>query len=143
MSNNKEINNEEAMQDLVDSFTKSILDKGTSDLKDLGIKKLQNFLIDYGYSTSRSKAIADFITSGKSNDISIDHFYDEDSVVARKLATLDLPKMKGVYDFLDFANKWECFFNDMEDLQEKYVIQDENGNRKFTSQGKLALAEKN
>lgn len=45
MSNNKEINNEEAMQDLVDSFTKSILDKGTSDLKDLGIKKLQNFLI--------------------------------------------------------------------------------------------------
>lgn len=142
MSNNKEINNEEAMQDLVDSFTKSILDKGTSDLKDLGIKKLQNFLIDYGYSTSRSKAIADFITSGKSNDISIDHFYDEDSVVARKLATLDLPKMKGVYDFLDFANKWECFFNDMEDLQEKYVIQDENGNRKFTSQGKLALAEK-
>ena len=51
-------------------------------------------------------------------------------------------KMKGVYDFLDFANKWECFFNDMEDLQEKYVIKDENGNRKFTSKGKLALAEK-
>lgn len=43
MSNNKEINNEEAMQDLVDSFTKSILDKGTSDLKDLGIKKITKF----------------------------------------------------------------------------------------------------
>ena len=57
------------MQELVDSFADAIKEKGASELKDLGIEKLQEFLVEYGYSTAHSKAIAEFLTSGKTNDI--------------------------------------------------------------------------
>lgn len=144
MINNKSMDSSmlrEATQELIDSFANSIHEKGISELVDLGIKKLQDLFINFGYSTAHSKAIAEYITFGKTNEITIEFFYDEDSIIARKLSQLNFPKLKKIYDFLSFAKQWECFYNDMEELQANYVIEN-NGVKIFSSQGKLKLAEK-